>query len=50
MASAATRTVGKALVKRVAGDGPGRFRSLTASAIAGFAAAALTYKLLRSGG
>jgi hypothetical protein len=49
MASAATRTVGKATVKRIAGSSPGVFRSFTAAAIVGFAAAALTYKLLRSG-
>ena len=49
MASAATRTVGKAVVKRATGSGPGGFRSLAAAAIVGFATAALTYRMLRSG-
>lgn len=49
MASVATRTVGKAVVKRVAGSNPGGFRSFSAAAIVGIAAAALTYRLLRSG-
>jgi hypothetical protein len=50
MASAATRTVGKAAVKRLSGSEPGAFRSLMAAAIVGVAAAALTYRGLRSGG
>ena len=49
MASAATKTVGKTLVKRVSGSRPGGFRSVMSAAIVGFAAAALTYRLLRSG-
>jgi hypothetical protein len=49
MASVATKTVGKAVVKRVAGSQPGGFRSVMSAAIVGFAAAALTYRLLRSG-
>ncbi|HLY48560.1 MAG TPA: hypothetical protein VKR21_05135 [Solirubrobacteraceae bacterium] len=49
MASAATKTVGKAVVKRVAGSRPSGFASMMSAAIVGFAAAALTYRALRSG-
>jgi 2-methylcitrate dehydratase PrpD len=46
MATAAAETVGS----RLAGERPGRMRALATSTVVGFAAAALTYKLLRSGG
>ena len=49
MTSAAVRTVGKAAVKRVTGIAPNVFQSLAASAVVGVGAAALTYRLLRSG-
>jgi hypothetical protein len=49
MASVATRTVGKAAIERIAGTNPGAFRSFTAAALVGIAAATLTYRLLRSG-
>ena len=49
MASAAARTVGKAVVTRLTGIGPSVFQSLAAAAIVGAGAGALTYRLLRSG-
>ena len=49
MASVAKRTIGTAVVKRVAGSDPGGFRSFAAAAVVGFAAAALAYRVLRSG-
>jgi 2-methylcitrate dehydratase PrpD len=45
-AEAAAETVGA----RLAGERPGRMRALATATVVGFAAAALTYKLLRSGG
>jgi hypothetical protein len=50
MASAAKRTVGKAVVKRVSGSDPGALTSLLTAAMVGVAAAVLAYRLLRSGG
>ena len=50
MASAAKRTVGKAVAKRVSGSGAGPVQSFLAAAVVGAAAAALAYRLLRSGG
>lgn len=49
MASAAIRTVGKAVVKRVTGIGPNVFQSAAAATIVGAGAGVLTYRLLRSG-
>jgi 2-methylcitrate dehydratase PrpD len=46
MASSAAETVGE----RLAGERPGRMRSLLTATVVGVAAAAVTYKLLRSGG
>jgi hypothetical protein len=45
MASSAAETVGE----RLAGERPGRMRSLVTAAIVGVTAATVTYKLLRSG-
>ena len=42
--------VKSAVADRVAGDSPGRLRSLVAAAAVGVACAALTYRLLRSEG
>ena len=50
MAAKGIKTVGKAFTDRAMGNGPGPFRALVAAAITGGATAALTYKLLRSGG
>lgn len=49
MSSAALRTVRTAVAERVVGDGPGRTRALAAAVVTGVAAAAATYRLLRSG-
>ncbi len=49
MSSAATRTFGKAVAQRIRGDNPGRVQAFMAAAVAGVAAAALTYRALRSG-
>jgi hypothetical protein len=49
MASAAVRTVGKAVVNRVTGIGPSVVQSLAAATIVGAGAGVLTYRLLRSG-
>jgi len=49
MASAATRTVGKAAVKRLSGSGAGPLQAFVASAIVGVGVAVLTYRMLRSG-
>jgi hypothetical protein len=49
MASAATKTVGKAAAKRVTGSGPGPLGAMAAAAIVGVGAAVLTYRALRSG-
>jgi hypothetical protein len=50
MVPKAIKTVGKAFTERVMGDGPGPIRAVVAAAITGGATAALTYKVLRSGG
>lgn len=50
MASAALRNVGEAVAQRARGDVPGRFRAMVAAVAAGTAAAAITYRLLRSTG
>jgi hypothetical protein len=50
MAAKGIKTVGKAFTDRAMGFGPGPFRAALAAAITGGATAALTYKLLRSGG
>jgi hypothetical protein len=49
MASAATRTVGKAAAKRLSGSGAGPLQAFAAAAVVGVATAVLTYRLLRSG-
>jgi hypothetical protein len=49
MSSAATRTVGKAVIKRITGIAPNVAQSLAAAAIVGTGAGVLTYRLLRSG-
>lgn len=49
MPSAATRTVGKAAAKRLSGSSPGPMAAFVTAVIVGAAAAAATYKLLRSG-
>lgn len=50
MSSAPVRTVGKAAAQRISGSRPGPLSAFIAAAIVGVAAAAATYKLLRSGG
>ncbi len=50
MASAATRTVGKAAIQRLSGSKPGVLRSVVVAAGVGIATGMLTYRLLRSGG
>ena len=50
MAPAALRNVGSALAGKALGDEPGRMRALVAAAAAGLTTAALTYRVLRSGG
>ena len=50
MSSAATRTVGNAAIKRIAGSRPGPLGALLAATIVGVATAMVTYRLLRSGG
>jgi hypothetical protein len=49
MASVAKKTVGSAVVKRITGSQPGALRAFGAAVVVGFAAAALTYRALRSG-
>jgi uncharacterized protein YaaW (UPF0174 family) len=49
MSSAATRTVGKAAVQRLSGSKPGPVGAFIAAAVVGIAAAAATYRVLRSG-
>lgn len=49
MASAATRTLGKAAAKRLSGSGAGPLQAFAAAAIVGVGAAVLTYRVLRSG-
>jgi hypothetical protein len=48
MSSRALRTLGTAVSERVTGQGPGRTRALAAAVVAGVAAGAATYRLLRS--
>ena len=50
MKGAAIRTIGTTVAERVVGGQPGRVRAMAAAAVAGAATAAVTYKLLRSGG
>lgn len=50
MASSAVESAAETVGKRLAGERPGRFRSLVIATGAGVGAAVLTYKLLRSGG
>lgn len=50
MKARALRTIGKAATERAIGLKPGRMRSIVAAMVTGGATAALTYKLLRSGG
>jgi hypothetical protein len=50
MASSAVESAAETVGKRLAGEKPGRFRSLVIAAGAGVGAAVLVYKLLRSGG
>ena len=45
---AAIKTVGKAVVERITGSGPGPLRAAVVAAMAGAVAAVLTYKALRS--
>jgi hypothetical protein len=49
MPSKATRTVGKAAVKRLSGSRPGPVGSFIAAAIVGAAAGMAAYRALRSG-
>ena len=48
MTRKALKTFGTAVMERLTGEGPGRGRALVASVIAGVAAGAATYRLLRS--
>ena len=50
MKATALRTFGTAFAERAMGRQPGRMRAVTAAVVAGAATAAVTYKLLRSGG
>jgi hypothetical protein len=50
MASSAVQSAAETVGKRLAGERPGRFRSLLIAAGAGVGTAVVTYKLLRSGG
>jgi hypothetical protein len=50
MKGPALRTVGKAATDRAIGLRPGMFRALMAATVTGSVTAALTYRLLRSGG
>jgi hypothetical protein len=49
MASMAKNTLGKAVVERVKGSQPGPLRAFAAAVVVGAAAAAFTYRALRSG-
>jgi hypothetical protein len=49
MASSAVESAAETVGKRLAGERPGRFRSLLIATGVGVGAAVLTYKLLRSG-
>ena len=48
MKGRAIRSLGTTVVERAMGQQPGRARAMTAAMFAGVAAAAATYKLLRS--
>ena len=50
MKTLALRSIGKAVTDRALGLKPGRTRALIAAMATGGATAALTYRLLRSGG
>jgi len=50
MKGTAIRTLGTTFVERVTGGQPGRARAMAAALFAGAATAAVTYKVLRSGG
>jgi hypothetical protein len=50
MASSAAQSAAETVGKRLAGERPGRFRSVLVAAGVGVGAAVLAYKLLRSGG
>jgi hypothetical protein len=50
MKGLALRSIGKAATDRALGLKPGRMRALVAAMATGGATAALTYRLLRSGG
>ena len=50
MKAAAIKTVAKATSERLSGGQPGPMQAAVASIITGAATAALTYRLLRSGG
>ena len=49
MASAPTRMMGKAALKRVSGSKAGPLQAFATAAIVGVATAVLTYRFLRSG-
>jgi hypothetical protein len=50
MASSAVESAAETVGKRLAGERPGRFRSLLIATGVGVGTAVMTYKLLRSGG
>jgi hypothetical protein len=50
MASSAVESAAETVGERLAGEQPGRFRSLLIATGVGVGAAVLSYKLLRSGG
>jgi hypothetical protein len=50
MKASAIRTLGTTVVERAVGGQPGRARAMAAAMFAGAATAAVTYRLLRSGG
>ena len=50
MATSAATSAAETVGERLTGEQPGRMRALFTAALVGAGAAALTYKLLRSGG
>ena len=50
MATSAVQTAAETMGRRLAGERPGRLRSLLVAAMVGGGSATLIYKLLRSGG
>jgi hypothetical protein len=50
MATSAVQNAAETMGRRLAGERPGRLRSLLVAAMVGVGSATLTYKLLRSGG